>query len=474
MNKLKTLLNGLTGNCDWVGLRQFTNRTDYRSARNGQCDQNHTSLNKGIMVEVLNNGQFGYAATSNLTQQGVQLAFDKALDLANLCSAHKITHFDESLRPPEKGSYQSHFETPIDDISPAEIQKRLIELSATLKSHDEIIETQARAMLTQTQIDFVSSNGSQWAQSFQIVSRDLSATASLNDIIQKRSLGHQAWQCGSEALDLDTLKTNAIRIADQARQLLRAPDCPKDTRDLILAPDQLYLQVHESIGHPLELDRILGDERNYAGWSFVNTDDFGKLRYGPDILNVTFDPAMPGEMASYNYDDNGVKAEKEFLIKDGILQRAIGGIESQKRSNIAGVSCGRSPSWNRPPMDRMANINIEAGDTALKDMIRSTEKGILMHTNRSWSIDDYRNKFQFGCEYGELIEDGEIKGIVRNPNYRGSTINFWGNLDMVGDKDSLEIWGSPYCGKGEPNQIIRVGHAVPYCKFKNIDIFGGN
>jgi predicted Zn-dependent protease len=178
-------------------------------------------------------------------------------------------------------------------------------------------------------------------------------------------------------------------------------------------------------------------------------------------------------MASYSFDDNGVRATKEYLIKEGTLVAGIGGIESQKRSGLNGVSCARATSWNRPPMDRMGNINIEPGESTVEEMIKSTENGVLMQTNRSWSIDDYRNKFQFGCEYGRVIKDGELGGVVKNPNYRSSTVQFWNSLSHVGNKDSFEIWGSPYCGKGEPNQVIRVGHAIPTCKFKNIEVFGG-
>jgi predicted Zn-dependent protease len=473
MDTLKLLVDSVKSDCDWFGLRDYKERSQTFVSRNGQMTTGHISHDEGFMVEVMVDGQLGYSGTSDFTPQGIQRALDQATVIARLSAPHKLVHFDESIRPIEEGEYHSQVEQALETITPAEIQNRLNEVTTILKDHDAIIEAQAMAILINTNIEFMSSSGSRLSQSFQIVSRDMSATAAKDDVVQKRSLGMQGCQCGVEALDLDFLRVEAKRIREQAVELLSAPDCPTDKRDLILAPDQLYLQVHESIGHPLELDRILGDERNYAGWSFIGPQDFGSLRYGPDILNVTFDPHLPGEMASYAYDDNGVKAQKEYLIRNGLLERAIGGIESQKRSGLPGVSCARSSSWNRPPMDRMANINIEPGESSLGDMISSVEKGIIMRSNRSWSIDDYRNKFQFGCEYGELIENGEITGIVRNPNYRGETIDFWNSLSMVGDADSFEVWGTSYCGKGEPNQVIRVGHAIPYCKFTNMSIFGG-
>lgn len=245
------------------------------------------------------------------------------------------------------------------------------------------------------------------------------------------------------------------------------------TTNLVLAPDQMLLQIHESIGHPLELDRILGDERNYAGGSFVKLSDFGSLQYGSPLLNVTFDPDRVGEFASYGFDDLGVPARKEYLIKEGKLVRGLGSVESQARSGVQGVANARACSWNRPPIDRMANINLEAGKASLQEIVSQIEYGVYMEANRSWSIDDYRNKFQFGCEYGKLIENGKFTKTVRNPNYRGMTIPFWHSLRAVGSPETVEMYGSPFCGKGEPNQAIRVGHASPVCWFTDVEVFGG-
>jgi predicted Zn-dependent protease len=188
---------------------------------------------------------------------------------------------------------------------------------------------------------------------------------------------------------------------------------------------------------------------------------------------VVFDPSEQGQFASYAFDDVGNPATREYLIKNGKLLRGLGGLESQKRLGIAGVANQRASSWNRAPIDRMANINVEPGTATLDEMIKSVKHGIVMKTNKSWSIDDYRNKFQFGCEYGQLIEDGEITQTVKNPNYRGRTLQFWNSLKAVGNAQTYENHGSPYCGKGEPSQIIRVAHSSPYCLFSNIEVFGG-
>ena len=182
---------------------------------------------------------------------------------------------------------------------------------------------------------------------------------------------------------------------------------------------------------------------------------------------------MEGEAASYVFDDVGNKATKEYIIKDGILMRGLGSLESQERLGLPGVANARVSSWNRPPLDRMANINVEPGQSSFEEIISKIENGIYMQTNRSWSIDDYRNKFQFGCEYARRIENGRLGAVLKNPNYRGVSVPFWNSLKAVGNKETLKIWGSPYCGKGEPNQVIRVGHAVPACWFEKVDIFGG-
>jgi predicted Zn-dependent protease len=200
---------------------------------------------------------------------------------------------------------------------------------------------------------------------------------------------------------------------------------------------------------------------------------FGSYRYGSDLLNVTFDPTRYEQLASYGFDDEGTKAQRCYLIRAGILVQPLGGATSQQRAGLPGVANARACDWNRPPIDRMANLNVEPGTSTLDHLIQSIEYGVLMDTNRSWSIDDSRNKFQFGCEYGRLITGGELKAIVKNPNYRGISATFWRNLKGVGDMSTFQIMGTPTCGKGEPNQLIPVGHASPACVFDKVDVFGG-
>jgi len=301
-------------------------------------------------------------------------------------------------------------------------------------------------------------------------------------VTQTRSLAGQymgfCQQGGLEVLARSGFSSEAPRVAREAIELAMAPQCPTHAMDLLLMPDQMMMQIHESIGHPLELDRILGDERNFAGTSFVTFDMFGSYRYGSELLNISHDPTRPEQLASFAFDDDGTPAQRQLVIEAGILKRALGGDVSLARAralgaDLQGAATARACSWNRAPIDRMSNLNVEAGSSTLAAMIASIELGVLMRTNVSWSIDDSRNKFQFGCEYGRMVRNGALAEVVRNPNYRGISATFWRSLSMVGDESTFEVLGTPYCGKGEPSQVIRVGHAAPACKFSGVAVFGG-
>jgi predicted Zn-dependent protease len=346
---------------------------------------------------------------------------------------------------------------------------------ARLKTEERIVDWEAALWYTAMDSLYLTVDGGQVEQRFRYLVPMLSATANAGAETQTRTFGGRGYcrQGGLEILEQVGFRDAAPRIAQEALQLLMAPNCPSGPMDVLLAPDQVILQVHESIGHPLELDRILGDERNYAGTSFVTPDMFGTYRYGSDLLNITFDPTVPGEFVSYGFDDDGQPARREYLIRHGILQRALGGRTSQRRANLPGVANARASSWNRPPIDRMANLNLEPGNTSLEEMIAAVERGVYMRTNCSWSIDDSRNKFQFGCEWGQLIDGGRLTTMVKNPNYRGISATFWRSLKMVGNRHTFEIMGTPNCGKGEPNQAIRTGHAAPTCLFADVEVFGG-
>jgi predicted Zn-dependent protease len=473
--ELQHVLSTLDLPADWVGLRAVKEAASCRNVRDGLPQGNSKQLSYGTMVEVLVNGQIGYGAVNSFQPEHLRLAARDAYRQAVAASQWAIYPMTPVTRPKVVGSYISPFVKPLAAIAPGEINELLIRLCQTLKVSDQIVQTNASANTQEVESWYVSSNGSEVYQKLLLLGTTYGAIAQDGPDVQQRSNngnGHY-YQGGWELFPDAALWDRARQIGEQAVELLTAEECPTATTTLVLAPDQMMLQIHESVGHPLELDRILGDERNYAGGSFVKPSDFGTLAYGSPLMNITFNPTVPGEFASYGFDDTGVPATKEYLIKDGILRRGLGGLESQARTGIAGVSCARASSWNRPPIDRMANLNLEAGSDSVADIIRDTEYGVYMEANRSWSIDDQRYKFQFGCEYARLIENGQLTKSLRNPNYRGTTPEFWRSLVRIGDDSSWEMYGTPYCGKGEPNQSIRVGHGSPVCAFANMEVFGG-
>jgi predicted Zn-dependent protease len=462
--------------CDFWAARWFHETTSTRAIRNEKPDRNHTFHDAGYMIEVMVDGHMGYAGSSDFSPEGIRRTAFNALELSKRFSKLKIHHFDSSVRPAHEGNYQSPFETPLDHASVGSIVDVLMQASRSMNIHSDISNRFCSAMIFKTEIIYTSSAGAQIQQNFQSIMTDMKSTATRANESQSRSdhgLSARTYQIGAEYFRAEDFRTRAEKISEEALELLSAPNCPTETTDLILAPDQMLLQIHESIGHPLELDRILGDERNYAGWSFVQLKDFGNLKYGSPLMNVTFDPTVKGQLASYKFDDSGHRAQKECLIRNGILERGLGSLESQARAQVPGVANFRATSWNRAPIDRMANINLEPGNESVESLIGRVQKGILMCSNTSWSIDDYRNKFQFGCEYAREIRDGKLGRVLKNPNYRGSTLHFWGALDGLSDSKSTQYFGTPYCGKGEPNQAIKVGHRSPFCLFRNIEVFGG-
>ncbi|MCC5599346.1 TldD/PmbA family protein [Nostoc favosum] len=461
---------------DWIGIRAVKETSTTRSVRDGLPQVNGKSFTVGAMLEVLANGCLGYAATNSLELSSLKAAAETAYKQALAASEWWIHPFGESERPKVVGEYKSPYLEPLDALSPGEINDLLVRICQTLKVDDKIVQTIASASTIERESWFISSNGSEVYQKILSIGTHYGATAQDGAVVQQRSNnGSQAncYQGGLELLKQENLWYRVRQIGEQAVELLTAEECPTTRTNLVLASDQMMLQIHESVGHPLEIDRILGDERNYAGGSFVNKSDFGNLVYGSPLMNITFDPTVPGEFASYGFDDTGAVATKEYLVKEGVLQRGLGSLESQARAGVPGVACARACSWNRPAIDRMANLNLEPLNASFEDIIGGIEHGVYMESNRSWSIDDRRYKFQFGCEYAKLIENGKLTKTLRNPNYRATTPEFWHSLIQVGNATNWQMYGTPYCGKGEPNQAIWVGHGSPVCVFANVEVFGG-
>jgi predicted Zn-dependent protease len=464
---------------DHASLRVVEEDSKTTRVRQDVVEPAERSIDRGGIVTVLAGDGIGYAATGDLSDAGLRVAIERAVQWAQLSRGRSV--FDDApTLPKAAGRYASATARPL-ALSAADRLDLLMRESKACRIDERIVDWEASLWTVRSRQMTAAIDGGETLQEFDFTIPALHVVAHAGSLTQTRSWGGRdngyCQQGGLEVIERSGFVGCGRATAEEALQLLAAPNCPAGRFDVLLMPDQMMLQIHESIGHPLELDRILGDERNYAGTSFVTLDMFGTYQYGSPLLNVTFDPTRGEEFASFAFDDEGSRACREYLIRDGLLLRPLGGAISQQRAarlrgDLGSVATARSCGWNRPPIDRMSNLNVEPGASTLDEMIASIDDGILMKTNASWSIDDSRNKFQFGCEWGQRIRAGRLAEVVRNPNYRGISATFWRSLAMVGDASTMEVMGTPYCGKGEPNQAIRVGHASPACRFNGVDVFG--
>lgn len=472
---LKDLYASVKDDFEYIGFRHTREITHHQKFRNGTQEPAPSFVDSGLMIEILSRGQIFYSATCDLSAKGIRNCLDQVKLFANNFKQTPLFANSTANRPKALGTFKSTRQSDLKDLSFRELHDFLRQSSNLIKNQKNIIAGQSYVKLVQSNTLFLGNQGTEFEQDLNIVGIELSATAEANGDIQKRTSNRylgRCYQMGSEFLqNTQSEFDKCLNISEEALQLCWARQCPSEKMDLLLAPDQMMLQIHESIGHPLEYDRILGDERNFAGWSFVRPTDFGQLQYGSELMNIVFDPTPTNAIATYAIDESGLLAKREFLIEKGILKRGLGGLESQQRLKIPGVANFRASQWNRPPVDRMANINLFPGTTPLAEMLRKIEHGIFMQTNKSWSIDDYRLKFQFGCEWAQEIKGGKLGQVFKNPNYRDSSLQFWRKLKDLG-KDT-ESYGTFYCGKAEPGQVIRVSHESPHCVFADVEVFGG-
>ncbi len=468
-------LPSLDVRADFWSLRFVEERTETCGVRKNVALPYSTVTDRGAMATVYADGGYGYAATADTSPGGLRAALERAAAWARRTASLSLVDSRALPRPAPRGAYASpSLADP--GLTRREWYDLLAAECADATRDARVVDCEAGVEVRTATHRLITSTGGDVTQRYRFLMPSLSVTAHADGVTQTRSLNGYRGICqqgGTEILARFAFADAGRRVAAEALELVGAPECPSGTMDLLLMPDQMILQIHESIGHPLELDRILGDERNFAGTSFVTPDMFGSYRYGSPLLDVTFDPTRPEELASYAFDDEGTPAERVHLIREGLLVRPLGGAISQARAGLPGVASSRADNWNRPPIDRMANLNLEPGDASLADLVAGIEHGVVMETNCSWSIDDSRNKFQFGCERARVIENGVLKHVVRNPNYRGVSASFWRSLARVGNAGTLQVLGTPYCGKGEPSQVIRVGHASPACAFTGVDVFGG-
>ncbi len=446
---------------------------------NGNLKQATASHESGVGVRVLYEGAWGFSAASDTAD--LTTLFDRALDNARV-AAGRVTF---PIRLAEKDAVQGTFHSP-NQIDPFTVP--LADKVTFLEAMDEILDQpgvfQRACDLTfiRKQIVFLDSEGSEIEKTIvevfpylRVTGRDAEGVTHTRKFSPPRMADTRGW----ETIDTDIFSSNAERIVRELNEVLVAEDCPKDVRSVILLPGIMFLQTHETIGHALELDRILGYELAYAGGSFVRLSDFGTLRYGSDKLTVRADATIPNSPGSFGYDDDGIPAQDNVLIDQGLLVGAITGRQmveeanARARKHIFEGSSGanRATSFFRVPIERMTNINLDPGnDGTLDDIVSNTEKGIVLDGDRSWSIGSNREQFHFATEIGWLVEDGQITDVVKNATYQGETVPFYNSLSAVGDESTWEVVYVENCGKGQPNQTMELGHGVPVCRFDRVRI----
>jgi len=447
------------------------------STKNGEVGTLLETESLGIGIRVVASGAWGFASTDRLTREGVQACAAEAVNIAkasalakreNVALAPEEAYVDTWQNPFLKDPFRIPVERQIDLLLAADNEMRRVK-GVTL--------AEGSMSLRRIEQLFVSSIGSSIHQTKMQSGAGIVATAFKGSEIQKRSYpnsfgGQHALQ-GYELVESLDLVGHAPRIAEEAVALHSAAQCPEGTRTIILGGSQLGLQIHESIGHPIELDRVLGMEANFAGMSFLTIDKLRKLKYGSEIVNVVADARLehgPG-LGTFAYDDEGVPAQCTRIITDGLFTGYLSNRETaaaigEKRSN----GTMRTESWNRLPIIRMTNISINPGVWKYDDLIADTHDAILMETNRSWSIDDRRYHFQFSTEIGWEVKDGKIARMVKNPSYSGITTEFWNSCDAICSRDYWTLWGTPNCGKGQPMQTMGTGHGASPARFRNVKV----
>ncbi|HZT00417.1 MAG TPA: TldD/PmbA family protein, partial [Terriglobales bacterium] len=434
---------------------------------------------EGIGVRVLANGAWGFAASKELSRAAVEETTARALAIAR--ASAQVKH--EAVRLAPETPVVAEWATPIQidpfTTSVEENLELLLKIDAELRAVAGVTLAETSMNFKREESWFASSEGASIHQTKYSTGAGYAAYSFAGTDIMKRSypnsFGGQWQNKGYELVEELKLVENARRVAEEAVALHKADQCPEGAFTIILDSSQLGLQIHESVGHPIELDRVLGMEANFAGTSFLTLDKLGKLRYGSDLVNVVADARQehgPG-LGTFAFDDEGVPAQCTPIITHGLF---TGYLSSRETAHTIGVTRSggtlRAESWNRLPMIRMTNISILPGETplTLEQLIADTDDGIYMETNKSWSIDDKRYNFQFGCEIGWEIKKGKRGRMLKNPSYSGITTEFWNSMDAICSRDEWTLWGTPNCGKGQPQQVMGTGHGASPARFRAIKV----
>ena len=463
----------------YAEARLVDERNRALATKNGKIASASDSESMGLGIRVIADGGWGFAATKDLTQAGVERCAIHAVEIARASGRVQRAPLRLAPEKPAKVDWSSPCAVDPFTTSIGQNLDLLRAIDETLRSVEGITLAETNMNFRHHEQWFWNTDGSDIHQVRTTVGAGFAALSFEESEIQKRSypnsFGGQWQNKGYELIDELDLLGNAKRIAEECVALHKAPQCPQGRADIILDSSQLGLQIHESIGHPIELDRVLGMEANFAGTSFLTLEKLNTLKYGSDLVNVVADATEqhgPG-LGTFAYDDEGVQAQCVPIISKGQFK---GYLSSRDTAAMIGRERSggnmRAESWNRVPIVRMTNISILPGEKplTLEQLISSTDDGIFMQTNRSWSFDDKRYNFQFGCEIGWEIKGGKLGRMLKNPSYSGITTEFWNSMDAICSRDQWTLWGTPNCGKGQPQQTMGTGHGASPARFRNVKI----
>nr|MBN2276830.1 TldD/PmbA family protein [candidate division Zixibacteria bacterium] len=474
-NKLGNVLDWLKGKgVDYADCRYVRRESESIRVTDNIVDTLARDVNVGVGVRVLHKGAWGFAAVASTREADLKKAANKALQTARASA----TTIKEPVRLADQETFKDHYRTPCRkdpfDVPLNDKVNLLLEISGKLKSDEKIKAAEASMAFFRTNKIFSSTEGAEIEQDIIESGAGYHAVSFDGNDVQKRSYpnshGGDFATRGYEFVEEMNLLDHVDRTREEAVALLTAEECPDAEKDIIICGSQMALQVHESCGHPTELDRVLGTEISLAGGSFMQIDGLNKLKYGSEIVNIFADATIPGALGSFGYDDEGVKAQRSPIVREGIHVGYLTSRETAPVINQKSNGTMRADGWNRLPLIRMTNINLEPGEWELQDLIADTRDGIFFDMNKSWSIDDRRLNFQFGVECAWEIKNGKLGRMFKNPLYTSMTPKFWGSCDAVCNKKHWHVWGVPNCGKGEPMQTARVAHGTAPARFRKVKV----
>jgi TldD protein len=470
---LKNILDWLELKVDYADLRFVQSKEENIKAENGILSFYNVSTNRGVGIRVLVNGAWGFAASNNLSRTSLLETANTALKIAQ---ASALVKKGEVKLAPEKKHLATYITPIIKDpfqVSPSEKIDLLVKVTKAMLK-DKVKKSNGSLEFIKSHKIFISTDGSEIEQTIIVSGGGIIASAIGEVDFQKRSypsgLGGDYATCGYELIEEMKLTENAERISEEANQLLTAPPLPAGKSDIILGGSQLALQVHESCGHPIELDRVLGKEISYAGGSFLTLDKLGHFIYGSPEVTIVADATVPRGLGTFGYDDEGVPASKTYLINKGKLEGYLMSREDAVTLGLPSNGSARAENWNRIPLVRMTNVNLLPGKLELDELIGDIKEGLYFDTNKSWSIDDKRLNFQFGTEVAREIKNGKLGRIYKNAIYQGITPKFWKSCDGISDKKYWKVWGISDCGKGQPSQLMHVGHGTSPARFRKVKV----